>query len=212
MTCSSLPPALMKKMMLKVAGTIIDKRDELCKVDSHIGDGDHGIGMGHGFTMARDQLSALESDDISKLMRTFGLGVVSGAGGASGPLFGGLFMEGGKAVKDAAELTVTEVVKWWRAALDYIQNKGKAKPGDKTMVDALYPAIEAMEAYQGNDLVELFDLAAKAAWSGVEKTKDMVAGQGRSRYLGERALGYQDAGATSVAIIFDTLRQGAAEG
>lgn len=212
MALTSLSPALVKKMLLQVAETIIEKRDELCKVDSYIGDGDHGIGMGRGFTMARDQLNTLESDDIGKLMRTFGLGVVSGAGGASGPLFGGLFMEGGKAVRDATELTVTEVVKWWRAALGYIQSKGKAKPGDKTMVDALNPAVEAMEAYRGDDLIELFGLAAQAAWAGVEKTKDMVAGQGRSRYLGERALGYQDAGATSVAIIFDTLRKGAVEG
>jgi len=206
----SISPAKIKAMMLQVAETIIDKRDELCKVDSHIGDGDHGIGMGHGFTMAREQLTPLESDDIAKLMRTFGMGVVSGAGGASGPLFGGIFLEGGKAVKGSAELGPAEVAKWWRAALDYIQAKGKAQPGDKTMVDALFPAVEAMEAYQGDDLVELFDQAARAAWAGVEKTKDMIAGQGRSRYLGERALGHQDAGATSVAIILDTLRDGAA--
>lgn len=210
-TCDRLSPTLMKHIMLNVAETIIAKRDDLCKIDSHIGDGDHGIGMSHGFTVARDQLTSLESDDIAKLMSTFGMGIVSGAGGASGPLFGGIFMEGGKAVKGREELTAGDVAKWWRAGLDYIQSKGKAKPGDKTMVDALFPAVTVMEAYQGDDIVDMLNQAAQAAWDGVEKTKDMVAGQGRSRYLGERALGHQDAGATSVAIILEVCRDRAAE-
>lgn len=209
--CDRLSPALMKHIMINVAETIIEKRDDLCKIDSHIGDGDHGIGMSHGFTAARDQLAPLESDDINKLMRTFGMGIVTGAGGASGPLFGGIFLEGGKAVKGREELNAADVAKWWRAGLDYIQSKGKAQLGDKTMVDALYPAVAAMEAYQGDDIVEMLNQAVQAAWAGVEKTKDMIAGQGRTRYLGERALGYQDAGATSVAIILEVCRDRAAE-
>lgn len=202
----SLNPDSLRQALLKVADTIIEKRDELSRVDSMIGDGDHGVGMGHGFTAAREQLAESGDAEISRLMRTFGLGVVSGAGGASGPLFGGIFMEGGKSAKGLSELKAPDVAKWWRAALDYIQSKGKAQPGDKTMVDALYPAVLAMEAFQGQDLGELFAQAAKAAWDGVEKTKTMVAGQGRSRYLGERAIGHQDAGATSVSIILDVLR------
>ncbi len=211
MTVTSLGPDQVRRAMLKVADVIIEKRDELCRIDSHIGDGDHGIGMGHGFTAARDQLNASTDTEIAKLMRTFGMGVVTGAGGASGPLFGGLFMEGGKSAKGLAELKAADVTRWWRAALDYVQSKGKAQPGDKTMVDALHPAVLAMESFGGDDVGELFAQAAKAAWEGVEKTKSMVAGQGRSRYLGERAVGHQDAGATSVATILDVLRDFCAE-
>lgn len=211
MSVTVLEAARLKKMLLGVAEVIISKKDELCAIDSFIGDGDHGIGMSHGFTAARDQLAALESDDPAKLLRAFGMGVVTGAGGASGPLFGGLFIEGGKAVKGSAELKAADIVKWWRAALDYVRSKGGAKPGDKTMVDALQPAVEAMEAFDGDDIPELFAAAAKAAWDGVEKTKNYVAGQGRSRYLGERALGHQDAGATSISIILETLGRLASE-
>lgn len=202
----SLTPDMLRQAMLTVAETIIEKRDELSRIDSFIGDGDHGVGLSRGFTAARDQLAASSDTEISKLMRTFGLGVVTGAGGASGPLFGGIFMEGGKTAQGLTAFKAADVTKWWRAALDYIQAKGKAQPGDKTMVDALHPAVLVMEAFPGDDIGDLFAAAAKAAWEGVEKTKNMVAGQGRSRYLGERSVGHQDAGATSVAIILDVFR------
>lgn len=197
-----------KDLLLKVADKIIDSKDELSRLDSIIGDGDHGVGMGHGFTKAKEKL-AEESHEggLAKLAKTFGMGVVSGAGGASGPLFGGLFTEAGKVLKDHGELTVDNARQWWKAALEATQAKGGAKPGDKTMVDALHPAVEAMEAHQGSDLGEMFAAAAKAAWGGVEKTKEYVAGQGRSRYAGERAVGHQDAGATSVAKILETVAE-----
>jgi dihydroxyacetone kinase phosphoprotein-dependent L subunit len=204
----SLGPAGFKDLLLGVADKIIESKDELSRLDSVIGDGDHGVGMGHGFSAAKGKLEAESPEGgLGKLARTFGMGIVSGAGGASGPLFGGLFAEAAKALKDHGELDAANAKKWWRSALEATMARGGAKPGDKTMVDALHPAVEAMEAHQGDDLGELFALAAKAAWDGVEKTKGYVAGQGRSRYAGERALGHQDAGATSVAKILETLAE-----
>ena len=197
-----------KELLLKIADKVVDSKDELSRLDSVIGDGDHGVGMGHGFTAAKEKLEAEDHEGgLSKLAKTFGLGVVSGAGGASGPLFGGLFTEAAKALKDHGELNVDNARQWWKQALEATQARGGAKPGDKTMVDALHPAVEAMEAHHGDDLGEMFAAAAKAAWGGVEKTKDYVAGQGRSRYAGERAVGHQDAGATSVAKILETVAE-----
>jgi dihydroxyacetone kinase phosphoprotein-dependent L subunit len=197
-----------KDLLLKVADKIIESKDELSRLDSVIGDGDHGVGMGHGFTNAKAKLEAEGPEGgLDKLARTFGLGVVSGAGGASGPLFGGIFTAAAKVLKDRPHLDAAAAKEWWRAALEATSQRGGAKPGDKTMVDALHPAVEAMEAHQGGDLGALFKDAARAAWEGVERTKGYVAGQGRSRYAGERALGHQDAGATSVAVILDTLAE-----
>jgi dihydroxyacetone kinase phosphoprotein-dependent L subunit len=201
-------PAVFKDLLLKVADRIIGDQDELSRLDSVIGDGDHGVGMGHGFAKAKERLAAESHEGgLDKLARTFGLGVVSGAGGASGPLFGGLFTEGAKVLKGLDGLDAEGAKRWWRAALEATMARGGAKPGDKTMVDALHPAVEAMEAHEGGDLASMLASAAKAAWTGVERTKDYVAAQGRSRYAGERAIGHQDAGATSVAKILETLAE-----
>ncbi|MDR1298304.1 MAG: dihydroxyacetone kinase subunit L [Deltaproteobacteria bacterium] len=200
-----LTPDTLRDVLHQVAAKIIRSRDELCRLDSLVGDGDHGVGMGRGFTQAGEKLATAGDADLAGLLKTFGMGVVTGAGGASGPLFGGLFTEGAKALKGAPHLDAPGARQWWRAALEATQKRGGAKPGDKTMVDALHPAVKAMEDFRGEDLGEMFQAAAKAAWEGVEKTKDQLAGQGRSRYLGERALGHQDAGATSTAMILDVL-------
>jgi dihydroxyacetone kinase-like protein len=207
----TLCPAGLRAALEEVGRTIINSRDELCRLDSLIGDGDHGIGMSHGFEGALKSLSEEKSEEIDKLMRSFGMGVISGAGGASGPLFGGLFTEGAKAVKGRQNIDAEAVKLWWKAALEATMRRGGAKLGDKTMVDALIPAVEALEASQSADLAELFQAAAKGAWEGVEKTKQYVAGQGRSRYVGERSIGHQDAGATSVAIILESLARASAK-
>ncbi|MDR1487741.1 MAG: dihydroxyacetone kinase subunit L [Deltaproteobacteria bacterium] len=200
----------LKNALEEVGKTIIARKEELCRLDSLIGDGDHGVGMSHGFESALKKLSQEQSEEIDKLMRSFGMGVISGAGGASGPLFGGLFTEGAKAVKGRPSLDAQAIKQWWKSALEATMKRGGAKLGDKTMVDALIPAVEALETSKETDLALLFQAAAKGAWEGVEKTKQYVAGQGRSRYLGERAIGHQDAGATSVAIILDTLAKACA--
>ncbi|MDR1545217.1 MAG: dihydroxyacetone kinase subunit L [Deltaproteobacteria bacterium] len=209
-----LNPAQIKAMLLETAQIIIDSRDELCRLDSLIGDGDHGVGMSHGFTAAKNKLEFEEAEEAAKLLRVFGMAIISGAGGASGPLFGGLFLEGARVLKGRPALTAAEAVQWWRAALEATKSRGGAKPGDKTMVDALHPAVEAMEALaatpQGADLAAVLAAGARAARAGAEKTKEYVASQGRSRYVGERALGHQDAGATSTAIILETLARFAA--
>ncbi len=197
--------AAIRRLLFAMADAVIAKKDYLCEVDAGIGDGDHGIGMAQSFTKAKERLSASPAADIAGALKAFGTGVMSGGGGASGALFSGIYLEGAKVMAGKTDMTPADLAAWWRAGLESVKARGRAQPGDKTMVDALEPAVLAMEANAGAGFAAQLAKAAEAADAGVEATKNMVAGQGRSRYAGERSLGRQDAGATSVAILVRVL-------
>ena len=187
------------------AGEIADHRVELVKLDTAIGDGDHGTNMDRGMRKAVEKLDATEGDDIGALLKTVGMTLVSSVGGAAGPLYGTLFLEMGKASAGQEELDLAG----WTAALEAgakgVQARGKAEPGDKTMVDALLPALDALRAAadDGAALGDALRRSAGAASEGMSATTEMEARRGRASYLGPRSVGHQDPGATSSQLLLE---------
>ena len=196
-----------KNMLLAVANKIISNVDYLTEIDSQTGDGDHGFGMAGGMQKAKKRLLKMEDgDNAYDMFGAAGKAMLLSMGGASGVIFGSMFMSG-KDFDAKGELTAEDLAEIEAKALQTIQERGGAQVGDKTMVDALAPAVEAMKANADKGLLEMLKAAEAAAKEGVENTKNYVAKFGRSRSLGERAIGYQDAGATSVSLIFEAMRE-----
>ena len=181
------------------ATTIAEHRTELVKLDTAIGDGDHGTNMDRGMRAAVEKLEATEGDDIGALLKAVGMALVSKVGGAAGPLYGTLFLQMGtvSAGRDALDLA------GWTDALEAgvkgVQTRGKAQPDDKTMIDALLPAIAALRtaADDSADLGDALRRSAEAAAEGMRATVPLEARKGRASYLGPRSVGHQDPGATS---------------
>jgi dihydroxyacetone kinase-like protein len=177
------------------AGVIAEHRQELVRLDTAIGDGDHGTNMDRGMKAAVEKLQATDGDDIGALLKAVGMALVSKVGGAAGPLYGTLFLQMGTSAAGKSELDLAG----WTEALDAgvagVQSRGKAEPGDKTMIDALLPAVEALKA--GSDLGDALRASAAAAKRGMEATTPLEARKGRASYLGPRSIGHQDPGATS---------------
>lgn len=193
-------------MLICVCDAIIENRPYLTEVDSKTGDGDHGIGMSSGMEKAKKALEEKRPfADVNTVFKTTGMSMLNSMGGASGVIFGSMFMGGVKGMEVITELDGEHFARMMRAALEGIKERGKAQVGDKTMVDALEPAVLAMEAADKQDLTAVLAAAKTAAYKGVENTKSLVARFGRAKSLMERAVGYQDAGATSVAIIFHAM-------
>jgi len=186
------------------AAELSEHRSELVKLDREIGDGDHGENMDRGFEAVIGKLDGLSDGatpaDVLKLVATT---LISTVGGAAGPLYGTAFLKAAAAVGGATELDSNAVVALLTAARDGIVTRGKAEPGDKTMIDAWTPAVEAAEkaAADGADERAVLAAAADAAERGAEATEPLVARKGRASYLGERAVGHRDPGAQSTALI-----------
>lgn len=197
-----------RDMLLAVCDKIIDAEPLLTKVDSKIGDGDHGIGMSGGMKKAREAL--IDHGDFSSVNEVFkvqGMTMLNSMGGASGVIFGSMFLGGLKGMETGLTLNSDVFVRFMRGSLDSIKARGGAQVGDKTMVDAFEPAVLAMEGIHTDSLTELCQLAEDKAFEGMENTKGMVAHFGRAKSLMERSVGYQDAGATSVYLIFQAMRE-----
>lgn len=195
-------------MMIGVCEAIIKNKQYLTEVDSKIGDGDHGIGMSGGMGKAKLELEAKRPfEDVNTVFKTMGMTMLNSMGGASGVIFGSMFFGGNKGLKPIKALDQKSLAVIMRAALESIKARGGAKVGDKTMVDALEPAVIALENEDNKDLEEALRVAKEEALQGVEKTKAYIANFGRAKSLMKRAVGYQDAGATSVAIIFESMYQ-----
>jgi dihydroxyacetone kinase phosphoprotein-dependent L subunit len=197
----------MKEILLYVSDVMMSKESYLTDLDRACGDGDFGVGMLRGFTNIKQQISNYEGDDLGELITKAGFAITATVGGASGAVFGALFSSAGMKLKGRKEANLMELAEAFKASLDMIMKLGGAKPGDKTMVDALAPAIEALEAVAraGGSLKEAFEKAAEAAQKGAEATKDMIAKKGKASYLGEKTLGYPDPGAVAVALIFKAI-------
>lgn len=181
------------------AATINENNGYLTQLDSDIGDGDHGANMNRGMQAVLNKLPTVADKDIGTVFKTTGMTLVSTVGGASGPLYGTMFMQMGNAAAGKMELALDDWVAAMQAGYDGVVMRGKAQLGDKTMVDALNPGLAALKAKRDNgaSVAEALQAAAEATKQGMEATTPLVARKGRASYLGERSAGHQDPGATS---------------
>jgi dihydroxyacetone kinase-like protein len=177
----------------RYADVIAENRAELVRLDTAIGDGDHGTNMDRGMRKAVEKLDGLEGGDIGAALKAVGMALVSSVGGAAGPLYGTLFLQMGSAAAGRDELDLGGWTAALEAGVDGVQARGKAQPGDKTMVDALLPAVEALRGGADDALTR----AADAAEEGMKASISLEARKGRASYLGPRSVGHQDPGATS---------------
>ncbi len=186
-----------------VAGMISENAKYLTELDSAIGDADHGANMDRGFKAVMNKIPEISDKDIGTIFKTVGMTLLSTVGGAGGPLYGTLFLQAGMKTTGKMELSAADWAEALEAALNGIVMRGKAELGDKTMVDALTPAVNALkQAVQENQtLTEALAASAEAARKGMEATIPLVARKGRASYLGERSAGHQDPGATSSYMI-----------
>ncbi len=187
------------RWLKQVAEVLHENRDYLTQLDSAIGDADHGINMDRGFSAVRDKFPTMGTMDISGQLKTVGMTLVSTVGGASGPLYGTAFLRASAAAAGKQEVTPADLVAMLGAFVEGIVARGKAQPGEKTMIDALTPALAAAKEAldKGASLQEITRRAADAAEEGMKATIPMLAKKGRASYLGERSIGHQDPGATS---------------
>jgi dihydroxyacetone kinase-like protein len=192
-----------------VATSLEAERDFLTQLDAAIGDADHGINMHRGFAAVMARIGALEEATPGQLLKTAGRTFVSTVGGAAGPLYGTAFLQAGEALGDAASFGPRLLLDALRASLEGVQRVGAAAVGDKTMVDALGPALGAfeLELRMGGSLETATSGAREAAAEGMKATVPLQARKGRASYLGPRSVGHQDPGATSTALMFAALEQ-----
>jgi dihydroxyacetone kinase-like protein len=186
--------------MRRFAGEMSEHREELVRLDTAIGDGDHGTNMDRGMKKVIEKLDQDELADPGAVLKATAMTLVSTVGGAAGPLYGTLFLQMGTALAGQEEVDLPAYAAAWRKGLEGVQMRGKAEPGDKTMVDALIPAVEALESAQ--DLDSGLRDAAEAAERGMQATTPLVARKGRASYLGERSKDHQDPGATSTYYLY----------
>ena len=189
-------------------GTVIaEHREELVRLDRAIGDADHGTNMDRGMRKAVEKLDALADADIAAIFKAVGMALVSSVGGAAGPLYGTLFLQMGTASAGQDSLDVGAWTEVLDAGVKGVQARGKAEPGDKTMVDALLPAVAALREAGDAGLDEALRRSAAAAEEGMRATIPLEARKGRASYLGPRSVGHQDPGATSSALLLASLAE-----
>mgnify|MGYP001236295272 CR=1 FL=1 len=189
------------------AAVLESNKTYLTDLDSAIGDADHGTNMDRGFKKVMEKLPTVADKDIGNILKTVGMTLISSVGGASGPLYGTFYMRGGMAADAKAELDEQDLVNVLQGAVDGIVQRGRAQPGDKTMVDALLPALAALKeaVAAGQGPAAAVAAAVAAAEQGMKDTIPLQARKGRASYLGERSIGHQDPGATSSYLILNAL-------
>ncbi len=185
---------------------IAENMEYLTELDSAIGDADHGANMNRGFQAVLAKMPSMEDKDIGTIFKTVGMTLLSTVGGAGGPLYGTFFIQAGNKLAGKMELTLADWTAAVEAATNGVINRGKASVGDKTMIDALTPAIDALNeaVKQHLSISEGLMRSAEAAKNGMKATIPLVARKGRASYLGERSAGHQDPGATSSFLLLDT--------
>jgi dihydroxyacetone kinase phosphoprotein-dependent L subunit len=193
----------MREMLLEICDLLIAKEQELCRLDTYVGDGDHGITVSRGFGAVKAKLAGQDVASLKDLLLMTGEVLSDTMGGAIGPIIGSIFTSMGETAGEADVIGTELMAAMLRNGLKNVLIIGNAKPGDRTLVDALSPAVEALETavVQHITLVPAMENAVQAAKTGAENTKNMIAKKGRARYLQEKSVGYQDAGATSMYLI-----------
>jgi phosphoenolpyruvate---glycerone phosphotransferase subunit DhaL len=201
-----LSPNQVRLMMLRVADAIIEAEPLLSQADRDLGDGDHGLGMKRGMEAVKAQLEPMEPSSVEQVFVTTGTAMMTSMGGASGAIFGTVFRAGGKALAGRTTFDAEGLALLLEAALEGVMKRGGAKPGDKTMIDAVAPAAAKARESITLPLPAALNAVAAAAEAGKEASKAMIAQFGRAKTLGEACLGFPDAGACSVVIMLNTMR------
>jgi phosphoenolpyruvate---glycerone phosphotransferase subunit DhaL len=199
-----------QKAFVNLAAVFEAEKLHLCQLDGAIGDGDHGASMARGFAEAAAQLSSSsEPPNIARMFQTVGNAFLNKVGGVTGVIFGTFFIEAGKKAEGLDEIDAASLAAMLDHALESVKKRGKAKEGDKSMIDALAPAVAAAKqlAEKGTDMETLLESAAESARQGMEATKEMPGKVGRVRYQKEKGVGHIDAGAVSIAVFFRTLKE-----
>jgi phosphoenolpyruvate---glycerone phosphotransferase subunit DhaL len=200
-----LTPPAAREMLEAVARHVIDHVDRLTAADQAIGDGDHGIGMRRGCVAVLEHLKTENPQSVESVLKTAGRAILSQTGGAAGVVFGTFFLSGSTAVS-GPEVDAAGFAQFLRQGLDGVKKRGGARPGQKTMLDALAPAADAAREAEAEGLAAAARAAAEAAAQGVEATKSMMATTGKAAALGGRSLGHPDPGAISISLILDAMR------
>ncbi|HGM4807104.1 TPA: dihydroxyacetone kinase subunit DhaL [Serratia marcescens] len=185
------------------------ERDFLTQLDTEIGDADHGLNMNRGFNKVVEKLPSVADKDIGFILKNTGMTLLSSVGGASGPLFGTFFIRAAQAANAKQSLDLAELHQVMQEGVEGVVMRGKAEPGDKTMCDVWWPVVDSLgqSAQQNLSVAEALQRAADSAEWAVESTITMQARKGRASYLGERSIGHQDPGATSVMLMMKTLAE-----
>jgi len=199
-----------KETVRRLSEIIIENEVYFCDLDSVAGDGDFGASIAKGFREVLKEIDDIDTDSISSFIRGCAMIIMEHCGGASGPIWGSAFMAASRSVKGKENLEVSDIAEMFDAGVAGIQKRGGAKQGDKTLLDALIPATEALQkaGEEGKDVKEAFADATKAAQEGAEYTKTIVAAKGRASYLGDRSLNHPDAGAMAIGVIMKELTEG----
>jgi len=187
--------------------TVIENESYFCELDSKAGDGDFGASLAKGFKSVKENWEDINKEDIGKFMRACGMIIIEECGGASGPIWGGAFLAAGRYAKGKEEINIKELSELGQSMVDGVQKRGGAKLGDKTLLDAFIPAVESLKtsASRNEDIVSAVKKSVEAASKGAESTKEIVALKGRASYVGERSLGFPDAGAVAIAVILKDI-------
>ena len=194
-------------MFLHVAARMQESQDLLTQADKAVGDGDHGIGMSRGFAAVQAKLESAPPATVADLLKTTGMALITSVGGASGVIFGTLFRGGARNVGAETVFDSGTLAHMLGDGLAAVQERGKAKPGDKTMVDALAPAAATAAEMADAPLEQTLPPVAEAARLGMEKTREMIAATGKAMALGPRALGHVDPGAVSMWLMLRAMAE-----
>lgn len=204
-----------RRWLLAYARRVIEEEEYLTALDAAIGDADHGVNMRRGLEKVLERLEdpTCPCDNVSSLLRSVAMTLISAVGGAAGPLYGTFFLRAATACNSSDRVTPAQFAQMLRQGLEGVKQRGKAHLNDKTMVDTIQPAVEALEAAiaRHEDLSRALAAAAEAARKGMEHTAEIPARKGRASYLGPRSIGHQDPGATSAYYLFETAAQVLAE-
>ena len=200
----------LRKWLLAYAARIIENEDHLTELDTAIGDADHGVNMCRGMGKLQERLQDEgHSEDVSAFLRSVAMTLISGVGGAAGPLYGTFFLRAATSPTNGSSIDLEQLTQMFRYGLDGLQQRGKAQADDKTMIDTIQPAVEAMEAALAAHQSAAVVLAAarQAAHLGMKHTIEIEARKGRASYLGPHSIGHQDPGATSAYFLFETAAE-----
>ncbi len=195
------------EMFKYMSQSIIDNEPLLTEIDSQIGDGDHGIGMSNGFLEVYKMLESREFNSVNEVFSEVGITILKTMGGASGVLFGTIFYCGNREALELQELNSVFFVEHFTKSLEAVKRRGRSDVGDKTMIDALDPAVKEMNELIDKDLHSVIEGASLGAEYGMNNTKKLRAQNGRARKFGDKSIGIQDAGATSVFILFRSMKE-----
>jgi len=200
---------LLLKILDNMSKNILENKEFLTDLDRAIGDSDHGINMSKGFNVVNEKLEGMQGEDWGHILKNTAMTLISTVGGASGPLYGTAFLRASTIVDGKMDVEHEDIINMFEQAIEGIKMRGKSDKGDKTILDSLIPAYDALKlAYEeGENSKVAFQRAEEAALEGIEYTKTIIAKKGRASYLGERSLGHQDPGATSTYIMIKSIAE-----